>query len=65
MPVSSLFEGLEVLHHVPGANIDALEDVHLVWAEPRVLGAVSHDIDHDVVVHFLDEKKNCNNNFQS
>ena len=51
-PVSSLFKSFEVLHDIPGADIDTLEDVHLIRTHVILL-AVSHDVDDDIVVHFL------------
>jgi len=43
---------LEILHHVSGPHVDALEDVHLGrdWAFGR---RVADDVDQDVVVHLL------------
>ena len=45
-------EGLEVFDDLPGADVDALEDVHLGrdWALCR---RVTDDVDEDVVVQLL------------
>ena len=48
--------GLEVLDHVPGSHVDALEDVHLCrrWRlRVRLRLKVSNGVDQDVVVQLL------------
>ena len=37
----------------PGTDVDALEDVHLIWTG-ALLGRVPDDVDDNVVVHFLE-----------
>ena len=57
LPIASLLERLQIFDDVPRADIDALEDVHLVGAH-RVLLSVAHDVDHDIVIHFLHTDSN-------
>ena len=57
IPVTSLLERLQILDDVPSADINALEDVHLVGAH-GVLLAVTDDVDHDIVIHFLHTDSN-------
>ena len=52
VPVLAGHARLEVLHHVAGPHVDALEDVHL--GRDRALGWwVADNVDEDVVVHLL------------
>ena len=45
------FNRLPVLEEI--VDVDALEDVHLIWAG-ALLGRVPDDVDDNVVVHFLE-----------